>query len=605
MVAALNVARSHQGAHCMVVGRTGLVGTLLSGLAAVIAAIALGAVVAPAADAASYDVWTCRGPAGEALPTAGWSFSSRDAGSPDDVGLTDTCADGGRLQLAMPDRPVTGSPKGYLTFTAPAGTTIAGYSLWRYLYSPASGPGFNYYFTASIRERTALADSEEGCASVLSPPNWNCSQEGSATAPLAASNLYERTGVALDALQLSVACSVNGCDAPFGGRVAMARIYSARIALEDSVAPETPQLSGSLAEAEPVDRRGTLVVESADEGGGIAAMTMALDGGAPQTIAPAGPRGTCSEPYTIAQPCPSAAARLFTLDTSALAEGSHELSGTVVDAAGNATPYGPLGFTVAHAPEPGDGGGDPDDGGGTPAPPPVVIPPPPIAPPIAPPSTPAPPAGNGSPAVRAPKLTLDRSELVRRQRRAERLTGTLRTAAGQPITGARLTVSARELGTVSDRARALPDVTTGGDGRFAVTVGGSGARRIEVSFAPTADAADTARATAVVLASARLTASRSRARLSRGQAVVIAGRLDGAGTAARGAVVEVQAIVRGEWRTVGTVHAGAGGRYRWRYRFVNLTRDTIFSFRALVRASPGWPWPELTTERVQVRVDAD
>ncbi len=185
-----------------------------------------------------------------------------------------------------------------------------------------------------------------------------------------------------------------------------------------------------------------------------------------------------------------------------------------------------------------------------------------------------------------------------------RLRGTLRTAAGAPVAGARLTVSAQALGTAAERVRELPALTTTAAGRFTLLVGGHGAERITIAFAPADGAAATARAVATVRVPASLTIARSRARLRRHQTVVISGRLQGAGDAARGAVVEVQAIVRGRWQTVGTARAAADGRYRWRYRFVRITRDTIFSFRALVRRTPGWPWPDLHTRTLQVRVDA-
>jgi hypothetical protein len=68
-------------------------------------------------------------------------------------------------------------------------------------------------------------------------------------------------------------------------------------------------------------------------------------------------------------------------------------------------------------------------------------------------------------------------------------------------------------------------------------------------------------------------------------------------------VIHIQAIVNGRWSPVGIARAGADGRYRWRYRFVNLTRDTAFSFRAVVERAPGWPWASVRSDRVAVRVD--
>lgn len=124
-----------------------------------------------------------------------------------------------------------------------------------------------------------------------------------------------------------------------------------------------------------------------------------------------------------------------------------------------------------------------------------------------------------------------------------------------------------------------------------------------VSFAPAAGAAPTARATATVRTRLALAIRRSHGRLRRGQAVVLDGRLRGAGASARGAVVELQAIVSGAWRPVGAVAADRHGRWRWRYRFTRVQRDAIFTFRAVVRRSPGWPWPLQRSRPVEVRVD--
>jgi len=68
-------------------------------------------------------------------------------------------------------------------------------------------------------------------------------------------------------------------------------------------------------------------------------------------------------------------------------------------------------------------------------------------------------------------------------------------------------------------------------------------------------------------------------------------------------VVTIESIVNGRWLPVGSVKARAGGTYAWRYRFVHLARDTIFSFRAVVERAPGWPWASERSGRIKVRVD--
>jgi hypothetical protein len=561
------------------------------------AATLLGLATTPApADAAGpnrYDVYSCRGPLGEPVGTSAWRASTANAAS-GDVVTADGCAGGGALELSLASgRPFAPATRGSLTFFAPPGTHVDSWEVLRSFEVAPENVAPPYDYAAALTERKAGGgDLVQGCSSSLTAP-LGCLSAGSPTDPDDPANRAERTGAPVyDALELWVGCVAAVCDAPPVGPPARVRLYRSRVEVHDLSAPQTPELSGSLVEQETVSGTATIVVAAADSGGGIAKTTFSVDDGAvEQTSAPAGQAGTCREPYTVLQPCPTEVARIFTLDTTRLADGPHTASGTVVDAAGNVTGWGPVAFTVRQPLPPVD----------TRAP--VEEPREPTTPTT--PTTPEqPPAGNGEPAVRKPRLTLDRAAVVRRGGRAARLTGALRTAAGQPIAGARLTVAAQTLGAVTPRARTLPVVTTNAKGRFALTVKSRGAERVTVAFAPADGAADTVTAQATVREPASLTVARSRARLRRGQRVELRGTLRGTGAAAKGAVVELQAVVSGEWRTVGTVRADARGRYAWRYRFVSVTRDTIFSFRAVVRSTPGWPWRELRSKRLNVRVDA-
>ncbi len=89
-----------------------------------------------------------------------------------------------------------------------------------------------------------------------------------------------------------------------------------------------------------------------------------------------------------------------------------------------------------------------------------------------------------------------------------------------------------------------------------------------------------------------------------GRAVLtLRGRLRGAGPSAAGALVQIQAVVNGRWAPVGRARTGRDGAYRWRYRFVHLSRDTTFRFRPVVERVPGWPWPTVRGPAMAVRVD--
>lgn len=542
---------------------------------AALAAIVFLGVPVPAAEAGTYTVWSCRGPAGEPVSTAAWSLGKADD-SVGAVAFDDDCAAGGELEVGL--SPTTAippplQPRGTATFDLPPGARIAGYTLWR---SIRVAPAFlfsGYEYQAAVREESSAGHTDRGCASTLLPPLFNCSTAGNPADPLAAGNRVEPTELPLEGLQLWAGCVSSGCQAPPTAPGAEIRLLGSRVVVEETIAPSAPRLAGSLAGPGPVTGTGTLAVESTDEGSGVAAMTLSIDGGPPQTAPSAATDASCREPYALARPCPREAARTFSVDTGALAEGAHTATGTVVDAAGNVTSFGPLHFSVARS-------------AGQPAPPARTTTPP-----------------NGVPAVTRPVLRLRRTRVRHRPGRPALIRGRLLTASGKPVAGARLDVRVQGFGAGESRERTLRPVVTSRDGRFRLVLRGNGARRVSFSFAPTVGGRPTVTSRAVVRTRASLSLARSRPRLRRGGAVVLQGRLRGAGAAARGAVVELQAIVSGRWRAVATVRAARDGRYRWRYRFRHVTRDTIFSFRALVRRTPGWPWPTLRSRRVHVRVD--
>lgn len=556
--------------------------------AAALAGLVLTLIAAPRADAGTYTVWSCRGPVGEPLPTHAWSLMTFDAPPGGGIVLDDTCASGGALLLEISPSvnvPASLKPTALALFQLPPGVAVADYTLWRSLRTAPFGLLSDFRYEAGVRERTAGVPVDRGCATISSPPEYTCTTSGSASNPDDPANEYARSGLQLDGLELFAACMTDGCTGLLpilrGGEVAAElKLYRARVELSDATPPQVTALGGPVASGSPLTGPGTLVVESADAGAGIAAVTVSIDGGPPQTQAPAGPDGACQLPYTRAQPCPTSATRAFDVDTTTLAPGEHSASGTVTDAAGNVASFGPVTFTVAPPPEP------------PPAPPPIVIPPPD-----------PPDLRNGRPAVTRPQLTLRRTEVEHAPGRPAWIAGVLRTKQGAPIAGARLTLSADPIGRGAGEEHALAPVTTSRSGRFRARVTGQGARRVTVAFAPTIGGAPTIRATAIVRERSALSIARSRARVARGGAVVLSGRLTGTGAAAARAVVEVQAIVSGRWRAVETVRTTPNGRYRWHYRFRYVTRNTVFSFRTLVRRTTGWPWPTLRSSTIRVRVD--
>jgi hypothetical protein len=203
----------------------------------------------------------------------------------------------------------------------------------------------------------------------------------------------------------------------------------------------------------------------------------------------------------------------------------------------------------------------------------------------------------------AARLRLTQRSVVHARGKPARLTGTLRTAQGEPIADARLRLTSFDLGVDDAEPRRLTPVATDARGRFTAILRRDGAQRVTVAFAPDPAAEPTASASATVRTRLSLTAAPDRGWLLKGRSLTLSGRLRGAGASGRGAIVRVESIVNRRWTPVGVARAGADGRYRWRYRFVHLTRDTAFSFRAVVEQTPGWPWPSVRSARMRVNVD--
>jgi len=561
------------------IGRRALeVGRVLRWLLAIaVVACAVALSTAASAAAGTYDVWSCHGPDGESVDADAWQREAIDpvSGIPQVVArgveFGDDCdGAGGSLAVALTRGELLNAPvAGLLTFRAPTDTRIASYELARFL--DAGQPPL---LTTYIAERV---ETEAG-----TPVDFDlCSTAGCMLGgpdPSSPGSLVSRPQAEGDAIALRVeaSCPLICANLLLSDTPARAALYRSRVTLEDLHPPAVPQLGGALIEDGPDAGRASLVVASQDRGGGIEAMSLAIDGQPWQTVRMGGSASSCRTPYTSPTPCPRDVEQPFEADTGALSAGEHELSGSVVDAAGNSTAWGPVPFRVEK-------------------PPTTVVT-------TAPPGPEGP--SNGMPAVERPRLQLGRRVAVANAGGLVRLRGTLTTWDRRPIASARLAVTVRQLGLrATVPARDRNTVVTDRNGRFVVEQRARGAQRIAVGFSPRPGGAATARATATVRTRLELLATPTASRVVKGRLLRLRGRLRGAGPSADGALVQIQAIVNGRWAPVGRARANRDGSYRWRYRFVHLTRDTVFNFRAVVEHVPGWPWPTVRSPRTTVRVD--
>lgn len=547
--------------------------------AAVLIVLGMAALCASPALAGTYTVWSCRGPDGAPIGTAAWVPGSSFA-APGDVDVDDSCAGGGSLRLGLATGhsflvPVQGTE----TFTPPPGTTIAGYDVWRRAQVPYPTMDPNVDFVSAIAEHWPDSDVlEYGCQT-----NGFCSTVGVPSPPLDAANHASAHAAPLASLDLLVGCLLlSGCHQ--GALATQFDLFRSQIVVDDPDAPQVGALGGSLASATgPVSGSATLVVPATDRGAGVSSVSLAIDGGAP-LVSDSDVAG-CREPYALAQPCPTVSDRAFSIDTTRLADGPHSVAGTVVDAAGNVTPWGPLQFSVQQPAS-------------------IVIQDPPqvISEIVQVTQPPAPLPGNGTPASETAQLRWAKPRYEHAAGAATTLTGTLRTPQGAPIAGASLQVRSQELGVDAAKTRTLAPLTTDARGGFRLRVKRDGAQRVSVAFAPHPGAQATATATAVVRAKLKLTSKAKRRRLPADGTLHMTGKLKGAGASAARTPVVIEAVVRGTFRPVGTARLKADGSFSWRYAFHNVTVPTLFSFRAVVEALPGWPWPTIDGARVKVRV---
>jgi hypothetical protein len=460
------------------------------------------------------------------LGTGAWQPGALGSGAK----VQDTCARDGSLRLSVANgRAYGGGAAGTLRFAPPAGTRIAGYELYR---------------SAGVTHDDRWHESEAKVIETAGATSYTVSNgaAGDPKQPLGAANRLVARHAPLDALTLQVWCGW-WCDSEGVG----IDLYRSRVTIEDLTAPAAEAAAAG---------DDAVIVTGSDRGAGVAAVTLSLDGGPVQTLA-----SGCAPPYTALSPCPAEVARAFAVDA---AGGEHRASGTVVDAAGNATAWGPVTVTVR----------------GT-------------APPPAPLTAGAPLA----PASEAQVLTLGQASVEHAPGAAARLSGTLKTAAGAPVAGASLTVSSFDLAADDAVPRALAPVVSDAGGRFTLTLERDGAQRVTVT-SPAG-----AQATATVRAQLRLGVASSRGRLVKGRVLTLRGKRRGAGASARGTLVTIESIVNGRWQPVGSARSSAAGKYVWSYRFVHLARDTIFSFRAVVERGPGWPWASERSAPLKVRVD--
>lgn len=510
-------------------------------------------VPASPSSAAPYTVWSCQGPNGEALGGGAWTASTTGSGATASI----DCTTG--MRAGLPAGRASSRAAGTLNLTAPAGTKITSFELARTLRASVGGL-FSTGYVANVSSIDPAGPLGAGCSGGgLTLPS-TCSI---GDPPLTAS------GVAVQGIALTAGCAQDSC--PSATPTAEATLARSRVVVEDPQAPAVAGISGDLKDSGHVAR--SVTVGATDVGGGIASISANVDGGA-AVVAPTG--GTCVAPFSATQPCPTAREATFGIDTAPLRRGDHVATGTIVDAAGTTTAWGPVPFVV-----PADGTTDagPLPSGSIPVP-------------VSPGTTP-----DGAP-VPSARLTFQ-GTTNKAGRRVP--TGYLRTQGGAPLAGTVVRMTRTQTGVENPRTVTLKPVRTSRTGRFVGAPLPEGAWTV----AGAADVSSgTVSASIRLRTGLRISARPSPTRLRTGALMVLSGRLTGAGPAKAGVRVRIQTIIRGKYTTVAAVRTRSNGRWQWRHRFTKVSRPTLFAFRALV---PGegetWPWSPASRRAATVRVD--
>jgi hypothetical protein len=581
-------------------------------------ALAVTAALAAGAQAGEYHVYSCRTPTGQPAPTEGWSAPEHSI----DDSTVNTCDEGGGLIAGLKDGYAhsadSETDKATWAFESPKGETITAATLWR---AGGTGGGSNskatYLFWLSGDAASGInAQTFDECAA-----SNGCTGEGDFADPLASENRVAVPASALNSpyISLNTYCGarlVSEALCPEGkndanGYAATIELFAADLVLSQSEAPVVSGVGGSLAEGATVSGTSDVAFEAHDGGSGVYEVVFRVDGEVVSTVVPeeAGGRchnvGSAGDPaFLYAQPCPTALSIDLPFDTTGLANGTHDLLVSVLDAAGNSATVLERKITVANAAAPGGGsngsgpagsgpsgagsggsgagsaGGSTAGGTGSSA------------------AAASPGPANGTNASDQATLTAVwrghvGARLSGAYGAARTVEGRLTAPGGAPIAGAQVEVS--ELPAYAGaKARVLPTPRTGAAGRWSLALP-RGISSAELRFAYRSNlgaAAPVATRTLTLNVRAGLTLGIA-PRVARAEGEIrFAGRLLGGPVPAGGKQVVLEArSPGGRWIEFHVIRgrAGDGGRFGFTYRF-RLPGPATYQFRALSEAEADYPF---------------
>ncbi len=359
-------------------------------------------------------------------------------------------------------------------------------------------------------------------------------------------------------------CPETGADA--NGYAAAIYLYAADLILEQQAGPTVGDVGGELASAATVGGAAPITFAASDPLSGIYEVVFSIDGQVVQTTVPSEDGGRCRNvgetsdglpAFLYVEPCPQSLNVQVALDTTRIANGSHHLAVTVVDAAGNSAPALEREITFHNA-----GIGPPNGVNAT-----------------------------AQAALSVRWSTTKSRRLVTRFGRAATVEGRLTTASGTPIAGASVDVSAVPSATGA-RTAAMPEARTNASGRFIVTVpGGVSSRTLRFGYRThLAEESPAVTSTLELVVRAGIALHVSPTVTNVGRRIYFSGRLLGGPVPADGKQLVLEArSPGGPWIEFQDVRSGHRGRFRSSYRF-KFPGPADYQFRVISEPESDYPY---------------
>jgi hypothetical protein len=542
-------------------------------------------VLAASARAGTFHLYSCRTPDGEVAPVDGWSGSK--AGT---YAYTENACSqpGGALLAALGDQASREANADIATwsFTSPPGDTIAAATLWR-AGNAYGGGAINADYESWLAGPVNSSEPQVTfslCASGSECPDGI----GSIGQPLAPGNrLVVPTQNLGTHLYVDASCvGKSGYTCPIGagdpnGYAAALYLYAADLTLEQAEGPHASNVAGELASAPTLQGSSDVTFDATDPGSGVYEALFSIDGQVVQRTVLNANGGRCRDvgqttdgtaAFLYAQPCLGSLSADVAFDTTAVANGTHHLLVSVIDAAGNAAPVLDRTVTIDNPPAP-----------GTPGPP------------------------NGANASAQASLAVrwratPKPQLLSGYGSSHVVSGRLTAPGGAPITGAAIELDATP-DYAGARSISMPSAHTDATGRFSVRLsGGVSSRTLRFAYRDRiGEARPAATRTLRLSVHASIALSVAPHLASVGSTIFFRGRLRGGSVPPTGKQLVLEARSPGSpWIEFKVVRTNARGRFRASYRF-KFPGPADYFFRARSEPEADYPFAAGASDAVAVR----